>query len=72
MKKILNHEDRVIKIPNELDTTFNLKINSVLKQEFEEVCKDNHTNMSREIKIFMEKAIKFGNFELRVKSPWED
>lgn len=44
----------------DLDTTFNFKVNSLLKSEFEQVCKKTHSNPSREIKLFMLRAIKTG------------
>lgn len=50
--------DSDVKFPIELDTTFNFKLNSVLKSEFELLCKSNHSNMSRELKVYMEKCVK--------------
>lgn len=44
-------------IPVELDSTVNFKVNSVLKQQFDELCKSKHSNVSRELKIFMTKAV---------------
>ena len=41
-----------------LDTTINLKINSELKKDFERICKENHSNISREIKLFMSEVVK--------------
>lgn len=55
MKLKVNGSD--IQIPDELDSTVNFKLNSKLKEEFEKVCKSNHSNMSRELKIFMTKSI---------------
>ncbi|WP_333661901.1 hypothetical protein [Acinetobacter sp.] len=45
---------------SDLDTTFNFKVNSLLKKEFEKVCKVTHSNPSREIKLFMLRAVKQG------------
>lgn len=45
---------------SDLDTTFNFKVNSLLKSEFEQVCKKTHSNPSREIKLFMLRAVKTG------------
>ena len=42
----------------DLDTTMNFKVNSLLKAEFENLCKKNHSNPSREIKLFMLRSIK--------------
>ena len=52
--------DKIIDIPTDLDTTLNLKINSKLKKEFEKLCKQNHSNVSREIKGFMSQCVKQG------------
>lgn len=41
----------------DLDVTFNLRINKQLKDEFERLCKANHTNMSREVKRYMSLAV---------------
>ena len=36
---------------SDLDTTLNIKVNSLLKAEFEKLCKKNHSNLSRELKF---------------------
>ena len=41
-----------------LDTTLNIKVNSLLKSEFEKLCKKNHSNLSRELKFFMLRSVK--------------
>ena len=41
-----------------LDTTLNIKVNSLLKAEFEKLCKKNHSNLSRELKFFMLRSVK--------------
>lgn len=51
-------------IGTDLDANVNFKVNSVLKQKFDELCKKNQTNMARELKAFMTKAVldnKLGN-----------
>ena len=45
---------------SDLDTTMNFKVNSLLKDEFNKVCKKSHSNFSREIKLFMLNAVKQG------------
>jgi hypothetical protein len=45
---------------SDLDTTMNFKVNSLLKEEFNNVCKKSHTNPSREIKLFMLNVVKQG------------
>jgi hypothetical protein len=45
---------------SDLDTTMNFKVNSLLKEEFNNVCKESHTNPSREIKLFMLNVVKQG------------
>lgn len=46
-----------VKKPNQSDVLVNVRINQELKDEFEKLCKANHTNMSREIKRFISLAI---------------
>ena len=53
--------NREIDISHELDTTVNFKVNSVLKQEFEELCKARHSNVSRELKLFMLNSVRSGS-----------
>lgn len=45
-------------IGDELDSTINFRINSVLKSEFEKVCKRNHSSISRELKRFMTEVVR--------------
>lgn len=47
-----------------LDTTINLKINSELKKDFERICKENHSNISREIKLFMSDVVKKNSLDI--------
>ena len=42
----------------DLDDKINLRVNSVLKTEFEKVCKSHHTTLSREIKRFMTEVVR--------------
>jgi hypothetical protein len=43
-----------------LDTVINFKVNSLVKSEFEQICKDAHSSVSRELKLFMLDVIKHG------------
>lgn len=52
--------DKINESFTDLDTTFNFKVNSSLKSEFEQVCKKTHSNPSREIKLFMLRSVKSG------------
>ena len=55
--------DLILKVEesfSDLDTTMNFKVNSLLKHEFNKVCKKSHSNFSREIKLFMLNAVKQG------------
>mgnify|MGYP003585814701 FL=1 len=55
--------DLILKVEesfSDLDTTMNFKVNSLLKDEFNNVCKKSHSNFSREIKLFMLNAVKQG------------
>ena len=45
---------------SDLDTTMNFKVNSLLKDEFNKVCKKSHSNFSREIKLFFFFSVKQG------------
>ena len=42
--------DLILKVEesfSDLDTTMNFKVNSLLKDEFDKVCKKSHTNFSK-------------------------
>ena len=55
--------DLILKVEesfSDSDTTMNFKVNSLLKDEFNKVCKKSHSNFSREIKLFMLNAVKQG------------
>ena len=58
-----DRRDLLLKVEDsfsDLDTTMNFKVNSLLKEEFNNVCKKSHTNPSREIKLFMLHVVKQG------------
>ena len=48
-KKLL--VDQIEQSLSNLDTTMNFKVNSLLKSEFDKLCKKSHSNSSREIKL---------------------
>lgn len=39
------------------DVTFNVRLNKGLRDEFDKLCKQNDTNMSREVKRYMRLAV---------------
>ena len=43
---------------SELDVTLNLRVNKLLRADFDRLCRSKHTNMSREIKRYMSLAVK--------------
>ena len=47
-------------VGDDLDDTLNFKINSGLKSEFAKLCKQNESNISRELKLYMRAAITAG------------
>jgi hypothetical protein len=62
-ENIDSHKQLVEKVEesfSDLDTTINFKVNSLLKAKFETLCKNSHSNTSRELKLFMLKSIKNG------------
>ncbi|MEE5099699.1 hypothetical protein V2J88_09520 [Pseudomonas alliivorans] len=44
-------------IGDDLDTTLNFKLNSGLKAEFEKICKQHDSNVSRELKRYMRASV---------------
>ena len=64
LERVLNREEILfLKVEDsfsDLDSTMNFKVNSLLKEEFNKVCKKSHSNFSREIKLFMLNAVKQG------------
>lgn len=44
-------------IGSDLNSNLNIRLNQGLRDEFDKLCKSNHTNMSREIKRYMSLAI---------------
>lgn len=62
-ENIDSHRQLVEKVEesfSDLDTTINFKVNSLLKSKFEMLCKNSHSNTSRELKLFMLDSIKKG------------
>lgn len=45
-------------VGDDLDSTVNFRVNSGLKREFEKVCSQNHSSISREIKRFMTEVVR--------------
>jgi hypothetical protein len=41
----------------DVNVTFNMRVYKSLRDEFHELCHDNHTTMSREVKRYMRLAI---------------
>ena len=62
MQKSIDEKRQIIEKIDEsfsqLDTTINFKVNNLLKSEFEKLCKKNHSNTSRELKLFMLRSIR--------------
>ena len=59
-----NKKEILRQIGTDLDANINYKVNSNLKMMFEDICKENQTNMARELKAFMTKVVvdgKLGN-----------
>ena len=52
--------DKIEQSLSNLDTTMNFKVNSLLKSEFDKLCKKSHSNSSREIKLFMLRSVRQG------------
>lgn len=46
---------------DELDAVVNFKVNSELKKEFDRICKKSHSNLSRELKLYMLRIVSQGN-----------
>ena len=47
----------------EENARLNIRVNALLKQKFEELCKENHTSISAEIKRFMNRCVKSKSFK---------
>ena len=43
--------------PPDKSVTFNVRLNLSLRNDFDKLCKDNHTTMSSEVKRFMRLAV---------------
>jgi hypothetical protein len=51
-------------VGTEADTTITFRVNSELKEAFNKVCKTNHSTLSREIKLFMNRVVKHQTTDL--------
>ena len=64
MQESIDHKrllvDQIGQSFSNLDTTMNFKVNSLLKAEFDKLCKKSHSNSSREIKLFMLRSVRQG------------
>ena len=64
MQESIDHKrllvDQIEQSFSNLDTTMNFKVNSLLKAEFDKLCKKSHSNSSREIKLFMLRSVRQG------------
>lgn len=61
--RLLERQQRFDQINAEshnLDTVINFKVNSVVKSEFDAICKNAHSSVSRELKLYMLDVIKKG------------
>lgn len=47
---------------DELDGVVNFRVSSLLKEEFNKVCKENQSTISRELKRYMLTVVKQGRF----------
>lgn len=45
---------------HQLDSVVNFKVNSAVKSQFDAICKDSHSTISRELKLYMLQVIKQG------------
>lgn len=54
------HFEQLKSISHELDAVVNFKVNSAVKSEFDAICKDSHSTISRELKLYMLQVIKQG------------
>jgi hypothetical protein len=50
----------IMETSGELDAVINFRISSSAKAEFERLCKENHSTVSRELKVFIFNSIKRG------------
>lgn len=50
-------DEAIAAIGVDSDVTFNARVNKGLRDEFDLLCKKNHTNMSREVKRYMSLAV---------------
>lgn len=59
------HQQKIeeIKAAFELDAVINFRVNTKLKQEFERICKEDQSTVSRVLKIYMLQVITKGKLE---------
>lgn len=57
-QRVFDGRQALNRVGVDLDVNVNFKANSALRDEFDKLCKANHTNMSREIKRYMTAAIR--------------
>lgn len=50
--------DALKTVGTEADTTITFRVNKELKEAFSKLCKTNHSTLSREIKLFMNKVVR--------------
>lgn len=50
----------IMESSRDLDAVINFRISSSAKAEFERLCKENHSTVSRELKVFIFNTIKRG------------
>jgi hypothetical protein len=50
----------IMESSRDLDAVINFRISSSAKAEFERLCKENHSTVSRELKVFIFNTIKQG------------
>lgn len=53
--------DRIKKASHDLDDVINFRVSSVLKDEFNKICKDDQSTISRELKRYMLSIVKQGS-----------
>ena len=53
--------DRIKNASHDLDDVINFRVSSVLKDEFNKICKDDQSTISRELKRYMLSIVKQGS-----------
>jgi len=54
---IKNADGKAKPTPSNASVTFNMRINEALKNDFDKLCRENHTNMTAEVKRFIRLAV---------------